>query len=195
MTACVSRSVIQVPSGSRRSLATASMAVDLNGLSSPRSFISSSAAKIRGIDHVGLRPAGIGLGQHLGGHVAGAAAKVLHLDAVFLLEAGVDGIDDLGVEARVEHDLALGLRLVDIDLAGFGWARRPAPRHSGRSTVSRLPAASPLITERRAILMSASLARLGRATCAFFAWPCPGQARARRRRRFGTACCRKSWRP
>ena len=78
--------------------------------------------EIGGIDHVDLRPAGIGLGQHLGGHVARAAAKVLHLDAVFLLEAGVDGVDDLGVEARVEHDLALGLRLVDVDLAGFGGA-------------------------------------------------------------------------
>ena len=112
--------------------ATVSMAVDLNGLRSLRSFINSSAAKIRSIDHVGLRSAGIGLGQHLGGHVARAAAEVLHLDAVLLLEAGVDGIDDLGIKARVEHDLALGLGLLDIDAGGFGWARRPAPRHSGR---------------------------------------------------------------
>ena len=92
------------------------------GLEQPALLHQQQGGEIRSIDHVGLRPAGIGLGQHLGGHVARAAAEVLHLDAVLLLEGGVDGIDDLGIEACVEHDLALGLRLVDIDLAGFGWA-------------------------------------------------------------------------
>ena len=86
MTACVSRSVIQVPSGSRRSLATASMAADLNGFSRPALLHQQQSGEIGGVDHVDLGPAGVGLGQHLGGDVARAAAEILDLDAVLLLE-------------------------------------------------------------------------------------------------------------
>ena len=86
----------------------------------------------------------------------------------FCLEGGDDGVDDLGVEARVEQDLALGLRLGDVDLAGFGRARRPAPSARGPIRVSVQPAASPLITERRAIRMSASLAQLWQRAGHFF---------------------------
>ena len=110
----------------------------LERLEQPALLHQQQRGQVGGIDHVDLRPAGIGLGQHLGGHVARAAAEVLHLDAVLLLEGGVDGIDDLGVEARVEHDLALGLRLVDVDLAGFGGAGGLRPGARGRSAVSAL---------------------------------------------------------
>ena len=104
MTACVSRSVIQVASGSRRSLATASMAADLNGFSRPALLHQQQSGEIGGVDHVDLRPAGVGLGQYLGGDIARAAAKILHLDAVLCLEGGDDGVDDLGIEAGVEQD-------------------------------------------------------------------------------------------
>ena len=93
--------------------------------------------------HRPCRPAaaGIGLGQNLGGHVARAAAEVLHLDAVLLLEGGVDGIDDLGIEARIEDDLAFGLGLVEVDLA--------RPRRAGALPPPRpVSAATPCLPRR-----------------------------------------------
>ena len=116
MTACVRRSAVQVASASRSSAATADCDVGLEGLEQPALLHEQYGREVGGIDHVDLQAPRVGLGQHLRGHIVGAASVVLHVDAVLVLERLDDGIDDLGVEARVEHDLALGLGLGEIDV-------------------------------------------------------------------------------
>ena len=93
----------------------------LKAFSSLRSFITSSAARSK------RRPCRLGCGLRrlrpdLGRNVRGAAAEILDVDAVFLLERRNDGIDDLRVEARIKKNLALGFRLGNLDLRSIGGA-------------------------------------------------------------------------
>ena len=60
---------------------------ELEGLEQPALLHQQEGGQVRGIDHVDLQAAGVGLGQHLRRDVVGAAAVVLHVDAVLVLEA------------------------------------------------------------------------------------------------------------
>jgi hypothetical protein len=118
----VSRSAIQVPSGSRSSAATAPVDADLMGLKKALVLHHEERREIGGIDHVSLEPTRIRLREDLRGDVGRAAAEVLDRNAMLLLESGDDGIDDLRVEACVEDDLALRAGLVEVNLRRLEWS-------------------------------------------------------------------------
>jgi len=99
--------VVQVESGSRNS--RAKCIAESERLEQPTFLHHQQGGEVGSIDHVGLRPVGIGLGEHLGGPVGRATAEKLHLDAMARARPYNGGVDGLGIEACVEHDLALGL--------------------------------------------------------------------------------------
>ena len=84
-------------------------------------------ANVGCVDDVGLNASRRGLREHLGRHVGSATTVVLDLDAVLFLEGLDDRIDDLGVEARVEHHVAFRFGLGNIR-----GRRCPRRRNRGR---------------------------------------------------------------
>jgi hypothetical protein len=70
---------------------------------------------VRSVDDVGLQPASVGLGQHLGGDVGRAAAEIFDLDPILVGERRDDRVEDLGIQARVEDHRSLATRLLKVD--------------------------------------------------------------------------------